>query len=61
MTGGLEKDVAVRSLSDFGPDVFDVGVAGATSTHYSGLVRTILPGSESKANAHLGSLEEGTR
>lgn len=31
-------------------------VPGATSTHCIGLVGTILPGSESRANAHQGSL-----
>ena len=31
-------------------------VPGATSTHCTGLVGTILPGSESRANAHQGSL-----
>ena len=30
--------------------------AGATSTHCMGLVGTILPGSESRAHAHQGSL-----
>ena len=35
---------------------FAVGAAGATSTHCIGLVGTILPGSESRANAHQGSL-----
>jgi len=30
--------------------------SGATSTHCTGLVGAILPGSESRANAHPGSL-----
>jgi len=30
--------------------------AGATSTHCKSLVRTVLPGSESRANAYWGSL-----
>lgn len=30
--------------------------SGATSTHLIGLVGSILPGSESRANAHRGSL-----
>ncbi len=29
---------------------------GAISTHYTGFVGSILPGSESRANAHWGSL-----
>jgi hypothetical protein len=33
-----------------------VMAAGATSTHCNGLVGTILPGSESRAQAHQGSL-----
>ena len=35
---------------------FAVEQAGATSTHCSGWVRTVLPGSESRAYAHWGSL-----
>jgi hypothetical protein len=35
---------------------FAVEQAGATSTHCSGLVRTVLPGSESRAYAPGGSL-----
>jgi hypothetical protein len=35
---------------------FAVEQAGATSTHCHGLVRTVLPGSESRADAHGGSL-----
>jgi hypothetical protein len=31
-------------------------VSGATLTHCTGLVGSILPGSESRANAHGGSL-----
>ena len=30
--------------------------SGATSIHFTGLVDSILPGSESRANAHRGSL-----
>ena len=33
-----------------------VMAAGATSTHSIGLVGTVLPGSESRAHAHAGSL-----
>jgi hypothetical protein len=33
-----------------------VTAAGATSIHCTGLVEAILPGSESRANAHQGSL-----
>jgi len=35
---------------------FVVVGTGATSTHCTGLVESILPGSESRANAHRGSL-----